>query len=228
MTAARIGRSSFVGLVVGVIGILTLGVPGLLLSQACWGLVGTALIISALGILPRPTIDSGVLRRLISVGLPTIGNGLLQLGADVVRANLYWRSVSPAPRANANPRGFTVADPSSPRYRWAMYDHFVANARAAGLRVYLTITEPTPDWGSREPRRCREGCIWKPDSQPVRQVREGGRPALPRAGALLVDLERAQPPRLASAAVQAPPPGAVFGADVPLALVSRLPGDSAL
>jgi hypothetical protein len=88
-----------------------------------------------------------------------------RLGADVVRANLYWRAVSPSPRANSKPRGFAVGDPSSPRYRWAMYDHFLANARAAGLRVYLTVTGPTPDWGSREPRRCREGCIWKPDSR---------------------------------------------------------------
>jgi hypothetical protein len=88
-----------------------------------------------------------------------------QLGADIVRANLYWRAVSPSPRANSKPRGFAVGDPSSPWYRWAMYDHFIANARAAGLRVYLTITGPTPDWGSREPRRCREGCIWKPNSR---------------------------------------------------------------
>lgn len=88
-----------------------------------------------------------------------------RLGADIVRANLYWRAVSPTPGASSKPRGFAVGDPSSPRYRWAMYDRFVANARAAGLRVYLTITGPTPDWGSREPRRCREGCIWKPNSR---------------------------------------------------------------
>ena len=88
-----------------------------------------------------------------------------ELGADIVRANLYWRAVSPAPGANSKPRGFGVGDPSSRRYRWAMYDQFVANARAAGLRVHLTITGPTPDWGSREPRRCREGCIWKPNSR---------------------------------------------------------------
>jgi hypothetical protein len=88
-----------------------------------------------------------------------------ELGADIVRANLYWRAVSPSPRAHKRPRGFEVGNPSSPRYRWAMYDHFVANARAAGLRVYLTITGPTPDWGSGQPRRCRGGCIWKPDSR---------------------------------------------------------------
>ena len=89
-----------------------------------------------------------------------------ELGADIVRANLYWRAVSPAPASHRRPRGFEVGDASSPGYRWAMYDHFVANARAAGLRVYLTISGPIPDWASREPQRCRrEACIWKPDSR---------------------------------------------------------------
>lgn len=88
-----------------------------------------------------------------------------ELGVDIIRANLYWRVVSPASGSSHKPRGFRVGDHSSPGYDWSRYDRFVANARAAGLRVYLTITGPTPDWGSREPRRCRESCIWKPDSR---------------------------------------------------------------
>jgi len=89
-----------------------------------------------------------------------------ELGADIVRANLYWRAVSPAPEATSRPAGFEVGDPSSPGYQWAMYDRFVANARAAGLRVYITISGPIPDWASRQPRRCRrEACVWKPDSR---------------------------------------------------------------
>jgi hypothetical protein len=87
------------------------------------------------------------------------------LGADIVRANLYWRTVSPSPDSTRKPGSFDVADSSAPGYRWAMYDRFVANARAAGLRVYLTITGPIPDWASREPGRCDDGCIWKPDSR---------------------------------------------------------------
>jgi hypothetical protein len=88
-----------------------------------------------------------------------------ELGADIVRANLYWRAVSPAPQSARKPSGFEVGDPSSSGYRWAMYDAFVANARAAGLRVYLTISGPIPDWASREPWRCRESCIWRPNSR---------------------------------------------------------------
>lgn len=86
-----------------------------------------------------------------------------ELGADIVRANLYWRDVSPNPDAKRKPDGFEVGDPSEPGYRWAMYDSFVQNARAAGLRVYIAITGPFPDWASRQPRRCRrDACIWKP------------------------------------------------------------------
>ena len=89
-----------------------------------------------------------------------------ELGADIVRANLYWRAVSPAVHARRKPAGFDVGDPSSPGYSWAMYDRFVANARAAGLRVYITISGPFPDWASRQPRRCRrDSCIWKPSSR---------------------------------------------------------------
>lgn len=88
------------------------------------------------------------------------------LGADIVRANLYWRAVSPSVGARRKPAGFDVGNPSSPGYGWAMYDRFVANARAAGLRVYITISGPFPDWASRQPRRCRrDACIWKPDSR---------------------------------------------------------------
>jgi hypothetical protein len=93
---------------------------------------------------------------------PLLGEARRELGADIVRANLYWRVVSPSPDSARKPRGFDVGDPTSAGYQWAMYDHFVANARAAGLRVYITVSGPFPDWASREPRRCREGCIWKP------------------------------------------------------------------
>src|ERR687895_2718068 len=54
-----------------------------------------------------------------------------ELGADVVRANLYWRAVSPSPRGNSKPRGVAVGDPSSRRYRWGVYEHLLANARGA-------------------------------------------------------------------------------------------------
>jgi hypothetical protein len=150
-----------------------------------------------------------------------------QLGADIVRANLYWRVVSPAPTANSKPHGFEVDDPSSPGYRWAMYDNFLANARAAGLRVYLTITGPTPDWASREPRRCRDGCIWKPRSRLFGKFVQAVARRY-RTRALLVHLERAKPLWLAHAAVLPPPPGAVRRADVSLALVSRVPGDPSI
>jgi hypothetical protein len=89
----------------------------------------------------------------------------LELGADIVRANLYWRDVSPRPTANRKPGGFEVGDPASPGYAWGKYDRFVANANRLGFRVYITISGPIPHWGSTEPRRCDgdESCTWKPD-----------------------------------------------------------------
>jgi hypothetical protein len=94
-----------------------------------------------------------------------------RLGTDVVRLNLYWRQVSPSPNANRKPAGFVVGDPGSPGYDWRLYDRFFANARRAGLRVYVTVSGPIPDWGSREPRRCdrEDGCAWKPDARKFAQ-----------------------------------------------------------
>lgn len=76
--------TSCASLVLGVIGILTLGVRGLLLSQICWGLLGLILITRSLGMTLRPELTADVLRKLVSTGLPVVGNGLLHLAAKSV------------------------------------------------------------------------------------------------------------------------------------------------
>ena len=84
------------------------------------------------------------------------------LGVDVVRTNMVWQYVSPAKRARRKPSGFDIADPDSPGYHWNAYDHLVKLARQNGLKVLMTISGPSPHWGSRQPSRCRRNCIWKP------------------------------------------------------------------
>jgi hypothetical protein len=105
------------------------------------------------------------------------------LGADIVRVNLYWRQVSPSPNARHKPPGFVVGDPDAQGYDWRLYDRFFENATRLGLRIYVTVSGPIPDWGSREPRRCRgdTGCAWKPRARAFAQFvkaaarRYGGR-----------------------------------------------------
>jgi hypothetical protein len=105
------------------------------------------------------------------------------LGADVVRVSLYWREVSPAADAKHKPRGFVIGDPDSSGYDWRLYDRFFDNATRLGFRIYVTVSGPIPDWGSREPRRCNGdgGCAWKPRARAFAQFvkaaarRYGGR-----------------------------------------------------
>lgn len=72
--------TSLAALVFAIIGILTLGVAGLVLSQICWGLLGLIIIARTMGLAIAPVFSKDILRRLIEIGLPTIGNGLIHLG----------------------------------------------------------------------------------------------------------------------------------------------------
>ncbi len=70
------------------------------------------------------------------------------LGVQVVRLHARWSAIAPA-----TARGR--------RYHWAPLDHAVAEVRAHGMKVQLTITGPGPLWTSRAPRR--RLATWKPD-----------------------------------------------------------------
>lgn len=66
-------------LVLGIAGIELFGVAGLFWSQVCWSLVGTLLIMRAFHIRLLPDLSPRLLRRLVRIGVPTMGNGLLSL-----------------------------------------------------------------------------------------------------------------------------------------------------
>lgn len=95
------------------------------------------------------------------------------LGVDMVRAFVSWRRVSPRPDDRRIPAGFDPANPDSPGYDWTAYDGFVERARRQGLKVFLTLAPPIPNWASQQPRRCPHlvggypdmgrSCMWKPD-----------------------------------------------------------------
>ena len=95
------------------------------------------------------------------------------LGADVVRTFVVWKSVSPQPESREMPAGFDPGNPDSPGYDWSVYDAFIDRARAAGLKVFLTLAPPLPYWASEQPEGCPHhvagnrfltlSCMWKPD-----------------------------------------------------------------
>ncbi len=94
------------------------------------------------------------------------------LGVDMVRAVIVWRRAAPAPTADSPPAGFDMGDPNAPGYDWSLYDRLVERARAAGLKVMITLGPSIPDWASEEPSMCPhftggyralgESCHWRP------------------------------------------------------------------
>lgn len=92
------------------------------------------------------------------------------LGVDMVRTFVVWRTVALSPDAGSPPDGLDLGDPAN--YDWTIYDRFVERARAHGLKVFLTLAPPIPDWASEEPSVCPhftggyrkfgQSCHWRP------------------------------------------------------------------
>jgi hypothetical protein len=87
------------------------------------------------------------------------------LGADAVRAFVYWDSVAPQSSATIRPPGFDAADPAAyPADLWNRFDGLVRAAQARGLSLILTPTSPVPAWASecRGSVRARQSCRPRP------------------------------------------------------------------
>ncbi len=67
------------------------------------------------------------------------------LGADVVKVNLYWDEV--APNTRRKPAGFDGANPAG--YAWGSYDTAVQAIVAQGMRPFLSIGGHAPRWATR-------------------------------------------------------------------------------
>ena len=74
---------------------------------------------------------------------------LKALGADVVKAQVYWARV--APNGSRKPSGFDGSDMASyPAGAFERYDGLVRAAHARGLRVLLALAPPAPGWATAE------------------------------------------------------------------------------
>ncbi|MBA3261641.1 MAG: hypothetical protein H0T69_04045 [Thermoleophilaceae bacterium] len=66
------------------------------------------------------------------------------LGADVVKLNLYWDEVAPVGRRK--PSGFDGSDPAG--YAWGSYDSAVQAILAQGLQPYISLGGHGPRWAT--------------------------------------------------------------------------------
>jgi hypothetical protein len=68
------------------------------------------------------------------------------LGVHWLRLVLYWQDVAPHVDARSVP-SIDETDPDA--YDWATYDRVLADARARGIRVLMTVSGPGPRWATR-------------------------------------------------------------------------------
>ncbi len=92
---------------------------------------------------------------------PTLSE-FADLGADVVKVNLYWDEV--APRGRRKPSGFDGSNPAG--YAWGSYDTAVQAIIAQGMQPYLMIGGHAPRWATHG--RGRAGTI-RPSAKEFRK-----------------------------------------------------------
>ncbi len=74
------------------------------------------------------------------------------LGATAIRVQMGWASVAPSPASSRAPV-FNATDPAAyPAAGWSRYDVAIADARARGIKVLLTIAGPAPRWATASHR----------------------------------------------------------------------------
>jgi hypothetical protein len=79
-------------------------------------------------------------------------------GVNRLRVVLYWHNVAPAADDPGVPR-FDETDPNGyPGF--ARYDRLVAEARARGMRILLTVSGPVPRWATRD----RDDTVTRPSA----------------------------------------------------------------
>jgi hypothetical protein len=117
----------------------------LLSTLACALLAGSAGATQALASHGQITYFEGSSVLLNPSTRPHVLQQLEHLGVKALRVELNWESVAPSP-ASATPPKFEAANPGS--YAWGQYAIVLAQAKALGWPVLLTVTAPAPRWAT--------------------------------------------------------------------------------
>ncbi len=113
------------------------------------------------------------------------------LGVSIVRVDIPWSYIAPAPGSTTRPPGFDASDPAAyPAANWGPYDAVVRYAHQDGLKLDFLLTSPAPLWAAAAgpPHGVPPGA-WKPSASAFGQfvhaigVRYGGHYA-PSRGAV--------------------------------------------
>jgi len=110
-------------------------------------LVAVAVVCAAAAVAPAAGAAPGLLTGIyeeaetLFAGDPSEGVATLgELGAGVLRLNLYWNRVAPT-------QPLDETDPADPAYDWSLYDRVVLLAKQRGIRILFSIVF-TPPWAN--------------------------------------------------------------------------------
>ena len=83
------------------------------------------------------------------------------LGADVVKVRVEWRDIAPSPVSTRKPAGFDATDPGAyPAGAWDQLDAAVRGIVARGMKPFLMVGPPAPEWATGGPTKKYVG-VWK-------------------------------------------------------------------
>jgi hypothetical protein len=108
------------------------------------------------------------------------------LGADIVKVRVEWRDIAPDPSSRRKPE-FDATEPAAyPPNVWDSLDLAVQGIVARGMKPFLMVGPPAPDWATAAAAKKYVG-VWKADpveyGQFVRAIARrysGGNEGLPR------------------------------------------------
>jgi hypothetical protein len=85
------------------------------------------------------------------------------LGTNIVKVRVEWRDIAPDPASRRKPSGFDATDPGAyPAGSWDALDAAVRGIVARGMRPFLMVGPPAPDWATAGPTKKYVG-VWKTD-----------------------------------------------------------------
>jgi hypothetical protein len=120
------------------------------------------LILPLLAALFAPSIAGASSRQVVTFEAPrellsaatrdTTLDQIRAFGVTRVRQIVYWRDYAPAPDSATRPV-FDATDPDAyPAGTWSTLDALVADAKARGISLQLTLTGPVPRWATSTKR----------------------------------------------------------------------------
>jgi hypothetical protein len=85
------------------------------------------------------------------------------LDADIVKVRVEWRDIAPDPTSRRKPSGFDATDPAAyPAGAWDQLDAAVQGIVARGMRPFLMVGPPAPEWATTGQTKKYIG-VWKVD-----------------------------------------------------------------